>query len=237
MAGSQLRHSAVSLRVRCSQMIRETATWVGVLLVSTAGLLGFLTGESIQVHAISVLVFGIIPAITVLVLAAMLVCLLRFLGSVYDLLRAALPYGVASCIYLGAAFHTRIVRFCELKNRVLVRATDHLVQGTLAGVIWTRHLLKRGGEKTRKGWALVVREIALEVVWAQQVAARLGAIMPFVAGWPIRSSARLLLRFINGRSRTALSPARQGVCSPDRAAIRLKAFGNNLVGQVERRAA
>ena len=237
MAGSQLGYSAVSLRVRCSRMIWETATWVGILLVSTAGLLGFLTGDSIQVHAISVLVFGIIPATAVLILAAVLVCLLRFLGSVYDLLRAALPYGVASCIYLGAAFHTRIVHFCELKYRVLVRATDQLVLATIAGVIWTRHLLKRGGEKTRNGWALVVREIALEVVWAQQVAARLVAIMPFMAGWPIRSSARLLLRFINRRGRAALSPPRQGDRSPDRAAIRLKAFGNNLVGEVERRAA
>jgi hypothetical protein len=237
MVGSQLRYSVVSLRIRCSRMIWETATWVAVLLVGTAGLLGLLTGESIQVHAISVLVFGIIPAVALLIVAAMLCVLLRFLGSVYVMLRAALPYGVASCIYLGAAFHTRIVHFCELKYRVLVRAADKLVQATIAGAIWTRHTLRRASEATRKGLALVVREIALEVIWAQQVAARLVAIMTFMAGWPIRSSARLLLRFINRRGRAALSPARRGDCSPDRAVMRLKAFGNNVVGEVERRAA
>jgi hypothetical protein len=237
MVGSQLRYSGVSLRIRFGRMIWETATWVAVLLVSTPGLLGFLTGESIQMHAISVLAFGIIPAVALLVVAAVLCVLLSFLGSVYDLFGAALPYGVASCTYLGAAFHTRIVHFCELTYRVFGRAANQLVLATLAGAIGTRHLLKRSGEKTRNGWVLAVREIALEVVWAQQVAARLVAIMPFMAGWPIRSSARLLLRFINRRGRAALSPARQGDGSPDRAAIRLKAFGNNLVGEVQRRAA
>jgi hypothetical protein len=205
--------------------------------VSTAGLLGFLTDESIQVHAISVLVFGIIPAIALLVVAGVLVCLLRFLRSVYELLRAALPYGVAFWIYVSVAFHTRIVQFCELKYLVLVRASDQLVLATLAGVVWIRRLLKRSGEKTQNGWTLVVREIALEVVWAQQVAKRLVAIMSFMAGWPIRSSARLLLRFINRRGRAALSPAQQGNRSLDRSAKGLTAFGNNLVGEVERRAA
>jgi hypothetical protein len=238
MMGSRFGDSAVSLRVRCGRMIRETATWVGVLLVSTAGLLGFVTGESIQVHATSVLVFGIIPAAAVLILAAILVSLLRFVGSVYDLLRAALLYGLGSCVCLGAAFYNRIAHFHELNSyRVFVRATDHLVQATKAGAIWTRHLLKRGGETTRKGWALVVREIILEVLWAQQAAARLVAIMPYVAGWPIRTSARLLLSFINMSGETAIVPTRRDDCSPDRAAIRLEAFGNNFVGEVERRAA
>jgi hypothetical protein len=160
-------------RVRCSRMIHEMAIWVGILVVSTAVLFGFLTGESIQIQALSVLVFGIVPAAVVTVLAAMLVCLLKLLGLVYDLLTTAVAH------------------------RVHVRAVE-LVQATTAGLIWTRRLAKRVVQATRNGRAHVVREIALEVVWGQQVAARCIATMLFVVGWPIRSSARLLLSFGNG---------------------------------------
>jgi hypothetical protein len=90
MTGSRLADSTVSLRAWYSRMIWETATWVSILLAGTAGLFALLTGESIQMHATSVLVLGIIPAAAVLLLAAVLVSLLRFLGTIYDLLRAAL---------------------------------------------------------------------------------------------------------------------------------------------------
>jgi hypothetical protein len=212
MNGCLFGNSAVSVRTRCSRMIRETATWLGVLLVSATVLFGLLTGESTQVHALSVLIFGIIPAAAVMALAAMLVCLLRILGSVCDLLRAALVY------------------------RVHVRATTQLVKGTMAVLIWTRHFLKRVAEATRNGWAFVVREIVLEVAWAQQVAARLVATMSFVAGWPIRSTARFLLKLIDRRAHTAISPTLQCDRSPNRA-VRLEVFGTTLVGEMERRAA
>jgi hypothetical protein len=238
MTGSRLENSAVSVRARFSRMIRETATWVGVLLVSTAGLFGLLTGESIQMHATSVLVLGIIPAAAVLLLAAVLVSLLRLLGKTYDFLRAALAYGFASCIRFGTAFLAAIVNFHDLDSyRVLVWAVDQLVQATMAGVIWTRHLLKRAGERARSGWTLVVQEMVLEVLWAKHVAARLAAIMPFMAGWPIRICARLLLRFIDWSNRTPIPQTREVRRSPDRGATRLKAFENTLVGELERQAA
>jgi hypothetical protein len=224
MIGSQLTDSAISVRARCSRMIWETATWVGVLLASTAGLFGFLTGESIQIHATSVLVLGIIPAAVVLVLAVVLVSLLRFLGTIYDFLRTALAYGFASCGCLGTAFHTGIVHFHELNScRVLARAANQLVQATMAGVVWTGHLLKGAGVRARNGSAFVVQEVVLEVVWAKQVAARLTAIMPFMTGWPIRTFAGLLLRFINWRDQTAISQTREVGRSADRAATRLAA--------------
>ena len=151
MADSQLGISVVSLRVRCSRIIRETATSIGVLLVSTAALSGVLTGKSIEVHAISVLVFGIMAAAALVVIAAMLVSLLRFLRTIYDLLKAALAYGFVSCIYQSAAFHTRIMHFEELKSyRVLVRATDQLVQATKAGVNLDRAPPKKGRRKNPK---------------------------------------------------------------------------------------
>lgn len=238
MIDSRFADSAASVRARYRRMIWETATWVGVLLAGTAGLFGFLMGDSIQMHATSVLVLGIIPAAAVLCLAAVLVSLLRFLGTIYDLLRAALAYGFASCICLGAAFHTWISHFHELTSyRALMGAADQLVQATMAGAVWTGLLLKRAGEKTCNGWAFVVRQIVLEVVWAQQVSARLVAIMPFMAGWPIRTSARLLLRFINWRDQAAISQTREGGRCADRAAPRLEAVGNTLVGELERRAA
>jgi hypothetical protein len=233
MTGSRL-----SVRARYTSMIWETANWIGVLLASTAGLLGFVTDESIQMHATSVLVLGIIPAAAVLLLAAVLVSLLRFLGTIYDLLRATLAYGFASCICLATAFQTGIMHFHELNScRVLVRAADQLVQATMAGVIWTRRLLKRAGERARSGWTLVVQDMVLELVWAKQVAARLAAIMPFMAGWPIRMSARLLSRFIDWSDQTAIPETREVGRSPDRGATRLKVFENTMVGELERRAA
>jgi hypothetical protein len=198
--------AAVSARARCSLMIWETAAWVSVLLASTAGLFGFLTGESIQMHTTSFLVLGIIPAAAVMIFAAMLVSLLSFLGTIYDLLRAALAYGFASCTRLGAAFHT--VNFHELS-----------------------HLLERAGERVRHWRTLVVPEIALEVEWAKQVVAELAAIAPFIAGWPIRTSARLLLRCMNSRGQTQLAVL---LIEQPR---HLEAAGNTLVGELERRAA
>jgi hypothetical protein len=96
------------------------------------------------------------------------------------------------------------VNFHELDSyRVLVRGIAKLVQATMAAVIWTGHLL-RPAERVRNGWTFVVQEMALEVLWAKQVAARLVAIMPFMAACPIRTSARLLLRFVNWGDQTAI---------------------------------
>src|SRR5215211_102964 len=105
------RHLAV--RTQCSRMIWEIATWVSALLSSTAVLFGFLTDESIQLHVTSALVLRVIPAAAVLLLAAVLVSLLRFLGMVYDLLRTALAHGLVSCISLIRAFLVRIVNSHE----------------------------------------------------------------------------------------------------------------------------
>src|SRR5215207_5074498 len=139
MTGSRpIDCSAVAARTQCRRMIWEIATWVSALLSSTAVLFGFLTDESIQLHVTSALVLGVIPAAAVLLLAAVLVSLLRFLGMVYDLLRTALAHGLVSCISLIRAFLVRIVNSHEPHmNRVLVQAAGQLVRSTMAAVIWT----------------------------------------------------------------------------------------------------
>jgi hypothetical protein len=117
-------------------MIWEAATWVGVLLAITAGVLGILTGESVQMHATSFLVLGIIPAAAVLLLAAVLVLLFKFLGAIYDVLTAAWAYGFASCICLGTGFRTEIVNFREWNSyRVFIQAAGLAVQVTMAGYL------------------------------------------------------------------------------------------------------
>jgi hypothetical protein len=184
--------SNVAARVRCSRMIRNTATWTGVVLVSTAALSGFLTGVSMQMYATYVLAFGIIPAAAVMVIAAILVSLVKLLGLAYDLLLAACAYTFASL----TGIDTNIVRFRELRShRVLVRATDQLIRAMMEGRIWTTQLLQKVTDAIRNGWTLVGREVALEIAWAQLVAARLSVITTFVASWPIRSTAQLLLKF------------------------------------------
>ena len=128
MTGSRpIDCSAVAARTQCRRMIWEIATWVSALLSITAVLFGFLTDESIQLHVTCALVLGVIPAAAVLLLAAVLVSLLRFLGMVYDLLRTALAHGLVSCISLIRAFLVRIVNSHEPHmNRVLVQAAGQL---------------------------------------------------------------------------------------------------------------
>jgi len=116
--------------------------------------------ESIQLHVTCALVLGVIPAAAVLLLAAVLVSLLSFLGTVYDFLRAALAHGLVSCISLLRAILVRSVNLHELHiNRVLVQAAGQLVRSTMAAVIWTRHLLRRAAGGARNGWTFVVREV------------------------------------------------------------------------------
>src|SRR5215217_2150118 len=80
--------SAVSARARCSQMIWELTAVIGVLVPGTAVLLSFLIDESLQLHLTSALVLGVIPAGAALLFGATLICLLSFLGLIYDFLRA-----------------------------------------------------------------------------------------------------------------------------------------------------
>jgi hypothetical protein len=238
MSGFRYTDSAFSVRARCSRTIWQAATWVGVLLASAAALFGFLTGESIQMLATSLLVLGIIPAVAVLLFAAMLVLLFRFLGTIYDFLTAALAYGFASCICLGTTFHTRIANFHEWNSyRVFARGAGQQVQAMMAGLLWIRRVLKRATERTRSGGAFVVQEIFLEFIWARQVAARLVAIIPFIAGWPVRTSARLLLRFMNWTHQTAISQAREVGRSTDRGVARSEAFRTPFVRELAHRAA
>ena len=188
----------VAARTQCRRMIWEIATWVSALLSITAVLFSFLTDESIQLHVTCALVLGVIPAAAVLLLAAVLVSLLSFLGTVYDFLRAALAHGLVSCISLLRAILVRSVNLHEPHmNRVLVQAAGQLVRSTMAGVIWTRHLLRRAAGGARNGWTFVVREVVLEALWTKHLAGRLIEIIPFMAAWPIRTSARLLLRFMD----------------------------------------
>ena len=199
MTGSRpIDCSAVAARTQCRRMIWEIATWVSALLSITAVLFGFLTDESIQLHVTCALVLGVIPAAAVLLLAAVLASLLSFLGTVYDFLRAALAHGLVLCISLLRAILVRSVNLHELHiNRVLVQAAGQLVRSTMAGVIWTRHLLRKAAGGARNGWTFVVREVVLEARWTKHLAGRLIEIIPFMAAWPIRTSARLLLRFID----------------------------------------
>jgi hypothetical protein len=198
MSAPQLTDSALSVRARCSRMIWEAATLVGVLLVTIAALFGFLTGEPIQIHAISFLVLGIIPAAAVLLFAGVLVLFFRFLGSMYDVLTAVLPYGFASCICLGAAFRSEIVNFREWNSyRGFVLVSGRTVQVIMAGPGLIGCFLKSAAERTQIKCRLVVREIVLEWIWARKHVVRLAAHMPLIAGWPVRTSARLLLKFMN----------------------------------------
>jgi hypothetical protein len=205
MIGSRLTESAVSVRARCSRMIWEAAILATVLMSSTVGLFGFLTDESIHIQAISVFVLGVIPAAAVLLLTAVVVALLRFLGAIYDLLRAAVAYSFVSCVCLDTAFLARIMKSHEIDlNQVLVRTAVQLIRGTMIGTMWVGRLLRRPAERARTGCMFVAQEIVLEFLWAKQVAARLAAMMPFIATWPLRASARLLLRLIDWSDQTAI---------------------------------
>ena len=195
---TRIRPTDCSARVRCSRVIWEIATWVCVLLPSTAVLFSFLTDESIQLHVTSALVLGAIPAAVVLLMAAVLISLLSFLGTIYGLLRTTLAYAFGSCICLGTVFLVGIVNFHERDMyRVFVRVVGQRVRATTTMVLLTGNLLRRAAVGARNGWTFVVREMVLEASWAKQVARRLVEIMLFIAAWPIRTSARLLLRFIN----------------------------------------
>ena len=189
--------SAVSARTRCSRMIWEIAVVVGVLLSSTAVLLGFLTDESIQLYLTSVLVLGVIPTAAILMLGAILVSLLNFLGMIYDLLRAALRRAFAHGVCVGTTFLVELVNSHELDiNQVLVQAAGQLCRSTTLLAIWVGGIVGTAAIGAQNGLVLVVRGIVFQALWMREVARRLLALAFFIAGWPIRSSALLALRFI-----------------------------------------
>src|SRR5262245_65454291 len=81
---------AVSARSRCSRMLWDAIVRLGALASGTTVLAGLLINESIETHVLSAVVFAAVPAAAALVLGATVVCLVRLLGIVYDLLRTRL---------------------------------------------------------------------------------------------------------------------------------------------------
>ena len=95
---------AVSARSRCSRMLWDVIIRLGALASGTTVLAGLLIDESIETHVLSAVVFAAVPAAAALLLGATLVCLVRLLGIVYDLLRTRLLPGFWFCLCAGTVF-------------------------------------------------------------------------------------------------------------------------------------
>jgi len=203
--------SAVSARARCRQMIWKLATVIGISLLGAAVLLGFLLNDSVQLYAPSVLVLGVMPAAAILLLGAILVFLLSALGMIYDLFRKPAFRAIEYCVCFGTACLIEFIKSNELKaHRVLVGGSSLLVRFRTAWAVRVAQILKRSGRITRSMRALIVREVAHAFLWIRQAARRVVRAIPFLAGWPIRISARLLMTLIE-QQRPVSAFAREAV--------------------------
>jgi hypothetical protein len=192
------RSSAVSARARCSQMMWDAAKLIGALTSGMAGLLGLLIDESIELRVISALMFAAFPAVAALVLAATAVCLLGLLGIAYDLLRRRLlPWLVKIAL-----------EYKEEIGRVLIWGAGRLIRCISVFFMSIAQILRSLPTRTASGLAWVSRDIAL---WMKHSSRRLIDLAPFIAGWPIRSSARLILRLARqGTGPQTISPSSTG---------------------------
>jgi hypothetical protein len=182
-------------------MIWDIAAVVGALTSGTAVLLGLLIDEPMQLHLLSALVFGAVPVGAALLLGAVLVCLLKLLGIVYDLLGTLVLPRIIFCVRFGMAFLIKLASDHKGDvGRVLVLGAGRLIRLTMTCVIWIEQTLRSARTRAGSGLALLGREIALEALWINQRSRSLIDLALFIAAWPIRSLARLALR-LRGRHR------------------------------------
>jgi len=144
-------------------MIWDIAKVVGALGSGTGVLLGPLIDQSLELRLFSAVVFAAVPAAAALVLGATLVCLLKLLGIVYDLLRTLLlPRIVKLASSLKGDF-----------GGVLIWGAGRLIRFMRASVMWIGQILKSTQTRARTGLAWVSREIALEALRIKHSAGRL----------------------------------------------------------------
>ncbi len=206
---SSVDRTAVSARARCGQMIWELAAVIGTSLLGAAVLLGFLIDDSVQLYAPSVLILGVMPAAAVLLFGAFLVFVLNALGMIYDLFRRTAFRAIEYYVCLGTACLIEFIKSTKLEaHRVLVWGGCLLVRFTTAWAVRVAQVLKKAGRMTASMRALIVREVAHEFLWMRQAVRRIARAIPFLAGWPIRFSARLLMTLIEKQRPVAALRAR-----------------------------
>ena len=203
------RAPAVSARSRCSRLLWDISVRLGALASATTVLAGLLINESIETHVLSAVVFAVVPAAAALVLGATLICLMKLLGIVYDLLRTRLLPGFWVCLCAGTEFLIAFARDHKVDiYRALHRGAISLVRFTKAFVVWREQIRGKATAGARSGLAWLRREAVLEAYWIKRGAGSLLAATPFVAGWPIRRAARLILRLAGAPTRPrTYSPA------------------------------
>jgi hypothetical protein len=193
---------AVSARSRCSRMLWDVIVRLGALASGTTVLAGLSINESIEIHVLSAVVFAVVPAAAALVLGATLVCLVRLLGLVYDLLRTRLLPGFWFCLCAGTAFLTARAREHKVDiYRALRRGAMSPLRFTKGCVVWLEQIRGKATAGARNGLARLRREAVLEAFWIKRSARSLLAATSFVAGWPIRRAARLILRLTGAPTR------------------------------------
>jgi hypothetical protein len=171
---------------------------LGTLISGTAVLLDLLIKEAIQLHLISGLIFATVPLAAALTVGAMLVALLWLLGAAYDALRLFVLPGFLWCFCSGAPLlvHTAC-RLSEYFDATFGRTAGGLKEFAGGIAIDTRQTLRGVGTRARSALEGMSRDIALEALWIKQgVRSVLGA-TAWIACWPIRTSALLLLRLID----------------------------------------
>ena len=203
------RAPAVSARSRCSRLLWDISVRLGALASATTVLAGLLIDESIEIHVLSAVVFAAVPAAAALVLGTTLVCLVRLLGIVYDLVQTRLLPGFWFCLCTGSAFLIAFAR--ERKGdiyRALCWGAISLIRFTKASVVWLEQIRVKATARARGGLAWLREEAVLQAFWIKRSARSLLAATAFVAGWPIRRAARLILRLAGAPTRPrTYSPA------------------------------
>jgi hypothetical protein len=198
------RRPAVSARAGCRQTIWDTTVLVGTLMSGTAVLLDLLIEESIQLHFVSALIFATVPAAAALVVGATLVTLLGLLGISYDIIRTLVVPGLLYCVCFSTDL---LIDFAYAHKgdigRAITWGAGGPIQFTRALAIWIGQILRRAGTRTRSALTWVSREIALEALWINQGARRVLDMTKLIGGWPIRSSARLMLRLSERKGRAS----------------------------------
>jgi hypothetical protein len=184
-AGGTRRRPTQSACARCRLTVRNAAVLVGAAMSGTAVLLNLLIDQSIQQHLVSALIFATVPAAAALAVGATLVALLWLLGTSYDLVRMFVLPGLVYCVCSGTP--------------LLLNRAYHLAMRS-----W--QILKGAGTRARRGLAWIGREIVLEALWINRgIRSVLGA-TAWIACWPIRGSALLMLRLIERARAVSSSP-------------------------------